>query len=160
MRIKEQELDLVRVAIEENKVLHAILLQAKRKVIEANVKFEKYKRPENVSHMEKSEKEIYDEVEEMYYNVRAYVAIQFPLYLPVIGDDICVTFCAIPPKKHEKESVKLSYFNEAQESRFSYLLVKIIKHHLTKAIRIGHQSRKVLSAVGDGYNFIWGNVSP
>ena len=41
MSIKEQELDLVRIAIEENKVLHAILLKAKRNVLEANVNFEK-----------------------------------------------------------------------------------------------------------------------
>ena len=52
MRIKEQELDLVRIAIEENKVLHAILLKIKTIVKEADVKFKKYKWPENVSHIE------------------------------------------------------------------------------------------------------------
>ena len=33
MSIKEQELDLVRIPIEENKVLHAILLKAKKNVV-------------------------------------------------------------------------------------------------------------------------------
>ena len=77
MSIRDQELDLVRIAIEENKVLHAILLKAKKNVIESNVKFDQYKRPENMSHMEKCEQEIYDKVEELHDNVRAYAkAIQ------------------------------------------------------------------------------------
>ena len=67
----------MRIAIEENKVLHVILLKAKRNVIEFNVKFYQYKRPENMSHMEKCEQEIYDKVEELHDNVRAYAkAIQ------------------------------------------------------------------------------------
>ena len=72
MSIRDQELDLVRIAIEENKVLHAILLKAKKNVIESNVKFDQYKRAENMSHMEKCEQEIYDKVEELHDNVRVY----------------------------------------------------------------------------------------
>ena len=58
--------------------MHVILLKAKRNVIEFNVKFYQYKRPENMSHMEKCEQEIYDKVEELHDNVRAYAkAIQW-----------------------------------------------------------------------------------
>ena len=46
--------------------MHAILLKAKRNFIEANLKFDKYERPENMSHMQKSEQEIYDKVEEIH----------------------------------------------------------------------------------------------
>ena len=68
----------MRIANEENKVLHAILLKAKRNVKESNVKFDQFKRPENMSHMEKCEQEINDKVEELHDNVRAYAkAIQW-----------------------------------------------------------------------------------
>ena len=59
MSIRDQELDLVRIAIEENKVLHAILLKAKKNVIESNVKFDQYKRPENMSHIKNVSKKLW-----------------------------------------------------------------------------------------------------